>query len=71
MAIFGPALSVLIFFFIGPQTILGAIIGLCAMQNPPIPRQQPAKGLLIATLILGVVLTILPWGLLLMATILN
>ena len=71
MAIFGPALSVLIFFFAGPQTILGAIIGLCAMQNPPIPRRQPTKGLLIATLVLGIVLTILPWGLLLITAMLN
>ena len=62
MAIFGPALSVLFFFFIGPQTILGAIIGLCAIHNPPSPGRKLAKGLLIATLVLGIPLTILPWG---------
>ena len=59
MAIFAPALSVLIFFFTGPQTILGAIVGLCTVKN-----NNRAKGLLIATLVLGIVLTVIPFGLL-------
>ena len=64
MAIFAPALSVLIFLFAGPQTILGAIVGFCAIQSPPIKHQKLAKGLLIATLVLGIVLTVIPFGLL-------
>ena len=59
MAIFAPALSVLIFLFAGPQTILGAIVGLCTVKN-----NNRAKGLLIATLVLGIVLTVIPFGLL-------
>ena len=59
MAIFAPALSVLVFLFAGPQTILGAIVGLCTVKN-----NNRAKGLLIATLMLGIVLTVIPFGLL-------
>ena len=69
MAIFGPALSVLLFFFLGPETILGAIVGLCAMQSPPMKRPKLAKGLLIATLALGILLTIVSWGLFALAFI--
>ena len=64
MAIFGPALSVLLFFFLGPQTILGAIVGLCTVKNT-----NRAKGLLIATLVLGILLTIVSWGLFALAFI--
>ena len=69
MAIFGPALPVLLFFFLGPETILGAIVGLCAMQSPPMKRPKLAKGLLIATLALGILLTIVSWGLFALAFI--
>ena len=69
MAIFAPALSVLIFFFTGPQAILGAIVGLCAMQSPPMKRPKLAKGLLITTLVLGILLTIVSWGLFALAFI--
>ena len=69
MAIFGPALSVLLFFFLGPETILGAIVGLCAMQSPPMKRPKLAKGLLITTLGLGILLTVISWGLFALAFI--